>query len=516
MSNSEHSRSSQCPTPKQGCRTAARKLTRRFRLPEDGQAERFAAAQVQICREQPDLFPYLYPIQNYVRAGTSLPDSPSSASIMSKMRQNGGRCLRHLNDILPRRTIRADVLLCGVWVWERTQEIRLLDELLTGLLQSGRSVLVLIHRGTTSHQRLRETATDLDAGRRVTFLDPRGFLGRASDCLRLDDVPRRTETTLRRILDALRPAELTLAASARDPLAWTVRCHAMWTRWASRLRFDTAIVRCHWLPLCSSVSMTARQRGVPVTTLQQGVISHTMDVPVVADQYVCFGESSATTLRALDADFAEATGRGTQCQEYVPVGSLIDPIEPSTPPFEARTLLVIGQFTGWAVDYYGLEQHQNKLRRLIRRLLEDTSAVERVVIRPHPAAGDSSVWAQLRNEFPHLVHLSSSHDHPISDDLACSSVALGLFSGALATAAAWGRPTFFLRTPGGYATPDLAPFSAQTGTARELFDQIRSTLSDRKTYREACVASRRAASTYYHQGDASTFPASRIDELLTL
>jgi len=515
MSNSERSRPSPGPT-KQKSRTAARGLTRRFRLPEDGQAERFAAAQVQICREQPELFPYLYPIQNHVRGGTSLPAPPSSAALKSKLRRNGGRCLRRLNDILPRRTIRADVLLCGVWVWERTQEIRLLDELLTGLLQSGRSALVLIHRGTTSHQRLRETAAELDAGRRVTFLDPRGFFGRLSDRLRLDDVPRRTETTMRRILDVLRPVELTLTASVRDTLAWTVRCHAMWTRWAPHLQFDTAIVRCHWLPLCSSVSMTARQRGVPVTTLQQGVISHTMDVPVMADQYVCFGESSATTLRALDADFAETTGRTIQCQKYAPVGSLIDPIEPSTPPFGARTLLVIGQFTGWAVGYYGLEQHQKNLLRLIRRLLEDTSVVERVLIRPHPAASDSSVWVPLRNEFPHLVHLSPSHDHPISDDLARSSVALGLFSGALATAAAWSRPTFFLRTPGGYATPDLAPFSAQTGTARELFDQIHSTLSDRKTYREACAASRRAASAYYHRGDAATFPASQIDELLTL
>lgn len=480
-------------------REAGRRLVSRFRLPDGGQAERFAAAQVQVCRSAPTLFPYLYPLQNHVRDGTSPPSGPPD-SARARVKRFGGAQARRINDGLPRRTLQADVLLCGVWVWERPQEVELLEEVLAGLLRAGRSVLVLLHRGTASWRRLRRRARAFGAGDRVTLLDPRGRVGRAADRARLEEAWARTRTDVRRVLDSLRPAELTLDADAWSTMHWTARTRVLWERWADHLHFDAAVVRCHWLPLCSSVAQTARQRGVPVTTLQQGVVSHTMDVPVRADRYLCFGPASETTLRALDGDFASATGAPTQCDRYEPVGSLIDPVEAPPPAFEAGTLLVIGQFTGWATDYYGLHRHRDALLALVRRLLAEAEGLRQVVVRPHPADGNAALWSSLQEQFPARVALSSAYERSISVDLRQSSAVLGLFSGALATAAAWGRPTFFLQVDDGYRTPDLAPFSEQEGRADRLFERIRETMSDRTAYARTANACREAARHYFHQG----------------
>ena len=518
MSTSPSAQTTPRPGTEASPHEAARALTRRFGLPKGGQAERFAAAQVQICRKRPDLYPYVYPIQNHVREGTAPPNPPSSSkalrAVKGAIKRMGGRPLRAVNDHLPRPTYTADVLLCPTWVWERPQEIRLHIDLLTGLLKTGRSVLVLLRRGSTTAERMHEEAAALGAADQVTLLDPRGRLGRIQDRLHLDGTAGRARTDTQAVLDALRPAGLTLSADAYDMMAWTARCRQMWERWRPHLRFDAAVVRCHWLPLCSSVALTARERGVPVTTLQQGVVSHTMDVPVMADQYVCFGDASAGTLRSLDADVAEATGQPVQCTNYVPTGSLIDPIENPEPAFEAGTLLVIGQFTDWATDYYGLHDQKAALFSLLRRLLTDTETVAKVVVRPHPAASDAKTWEPLRTDFPQQVVFSDAHERPISYDFRRASAVLGLFSGALATAAAWGRPTFFLSDPNGFHTPDLAPFSGQSAPAASLVDRVRSTLENRSTYHREAHQAYEAASDYYCDGKSASFSPSFVDALM--
>jgi hypothetical protein len=420
-----------------------------------------------------------------------------------------------LNDRLPRSTYRADVLLCPIWVWERPQEIDLLADLFTGLLGTGRSVLILLHRGTTTYERLRRETKAWGAEDRVTLLDPRGTLGRLHDRLHLEGVIDETRAAAEQLCATLQPTGLTIDADAHESLAWTTRCRTLWARWAPHLQFNAAIVRCHWLPLCSDVAQTAHARGVPVTTLQQGVVSHTMDVPVRADRYVCFGEASRSALSALDRDFADAVDRPVQCTEYVPAGSLIDPIETPPPAFGTHTLLVVGQFTDWATDYYGLHDQKADLLDVLHRLLASGTELREVRVRPHPAATTHTTWAPLRADFPERVTLSDGHERPIADDLRDASAAIGLFSGALATAAAWGRPTFFLKPPGGFRTPDRAPFAGLAGTGGTLLERIQEVLQSRSAYRRQAQAARAAAANYYQGGEAAALTPSFVDGLLS-
>ena len=88
-----------------------------------------------------------------------------------------------------------------------------------------------------------------------------------------------------------------------------------WERLAPWLEFDALVARCHWHVLCSAVCRTALQRGKPVVTFQQGVITHTLDAPVTASKYVAFGPSSASFMAKVNRAFfkggrnAGVTGR---------------------------------------------------------------------------------------------------------------------------------------------------------------------------------------------------------------
>ena len=57
-------------------------------------------------------------------------------------------------------------------------------------------------------------------------------------------------------------------------------------------------------------------------TFQQGVISHTLDVPVTASTYIAFGKSSASFLARMNHAFFRAAKMPEPPVKYVDGGSL--------------------------------------------------------------------------------------------------------------------------------------------------------------------------------------------------
>src|SRR5208337_3983256 len=92
------------------------------------------------------------------------------------------------------------------------------------------------------------------------------------------------------------------------------------------VEFEAVVARCHWQTLCSPVCRTARERGRPVITFQQGVIGHTLDVPVTATKYIAFGHSSARYLARINRSFLSDVGAPEPVVEFIPGGSLFDNI----------------------------------------------------------------------------------------------------------------------------------------------------------------------------------------------
>lgn len=488
-------------------------LLESFAFPPRGAAEAFAAAQPLLYRHDPALHRYFYAIQKHVRfeENEDPPAWKQPAPLHRALARACHRAARHA----PRRRLAADVLLCGTWLWERPQENDLWARLLEGLLRRGASVLCLIHTGTGLFQRLKRLRAAHRGPGRVTFLDPRGLIGRLDERLGLDLACAKAWRDAQRLRAVLRAGGCSLSARAWPAILWTAAQELAWARWAPHLTFETAVVRCHWLPLCSAVARTGLRCGRKVATLQQGVVSHSLDAPVTAHQMLCFGDASARTLGAMDAAFAQETGRAVTCTDYAPVGSLIDPVLPLENNFERRTVLVVDQSTGWADAFYDLAAQNAALQQLVARLCAaEGGPACRVVIRPHPLGRTLAFWKELAARHPARCVISQPKERSFADDLRRSSVAVGLFSGALTTAAASGLPAYFLDVPGGYRTPDLACFEAtQFLSPDALFSEISRLCRDEAFYCGAQTRSRAAAAAY-HEGLAQPSGPELADAVL--
>lgn len=478
-------------------------MLERFHLPSE-RPHLFAEAQRLLYSVSPELQSHFLAVQNHLRR------APAGAGRMPPGRGRwAGAAARGLSRARPRRRHAVDVLLCGTWRWERPQENEMLARLLRSLLQRELTVLCLVHKRSSLYRRLARMVEQERLPGRVTFLDPVGVTGRLDARYGMGMARNQALRDIARVGEVLDAAGLSVDPQALPGFEWDAGLRLAWKAWEPYIDFSFALVRCHWLPLCSAVARTAIARGRRVVAFQQGVVSHSIDAPVMAHEYVCFGSPSADVLSAMDRGLAAATGRAVVCRRYHAVGSLFDPIVEAG-GFDRRTLLFFDQATDWALDYYGLEAQHEASRRLLLRLLEECPELHRLVVRPHPA-NPSHRWGELAALFPERVVISTA---PLAEDLRRSSVALSLFSGGTITAAASGLPAYFLTAPGGFRTPDLDSFTERhVVDEAEAFGTIGALLRDEGTYREVRRSSLQAAREYYAGGRACDFTAL-VDRIL--
>jgi hypothetical protein len=338
------------------------------------------------------------------------------------------------------------------------------------------------------------------AGRsgQVEFVDPASHLNAMDERLHSMVARIRGQAAFEETVRVLEPHGLNPGQEVRagfERIAFYVEA---WERLEPWVEFDAVVARCHWLPLCSPVCRTARQRGKPVITFQQGVIGHTLDVPVTASKYVAFGQPSASFLARMNSRFFQAAELRQPPVEYVEGGCLVDKVIPLPDQFAHQTLLLV-DVPPAPGDFYGIESQGQALMELAERLLTAELPLRRVVIRPHPFWSnlDLESCKRLVRQHPDRCELS----HPswsLEDDLRRSSIVAGILSGVLTVAAACGLPAIFLETEHGYTTGDLACFSPrQTLLPDAAFCEIRKILTDRQAYAEAQTEALKNAREYY-------------------
>ncbi|MGO8787154.1 MAG: hypothetical protein ACLQVL_07195 [Terriglobia bacterium] len=415
----------------------------------------------------------------------------------------------------PRRKIKGDVLFCPVPHLRRETEIRFLVRTLLGLAQTDAKVLCLLPVDAPCRD---ELDAQLAAGGRsgqVTFIDPATPLNPMEARLRWRAARMRGHLALEETVQILEPHGLSPGREVESGFEHTASFVEAWERLAPCVEFDAVVVRCHWNTLCSPVCRTARQRGKPVITFQQGVVGHTLDVPVTASKYVAFGQSSASFLARLNRRFFQSAGMPEPPVEYVNGGCLFDTVTALPDQFARQTLLMVDVPTEPG-DFYGLESQCQALLQLAERLLAAELPLLRLVIRPHPYWSnlDFQLCKSLVRKYSTRCELS----HPawsLEDDLRRSSAVVGIFSGVLTVASACGLPTVFLETDGGYTTADLACFSPdQTLLPDAAFCALGKILTDRQAYAEAQTQALRNAREYYANGTSLKLDAAFFESLL--
>jgi hypothetical protein len=478
-----------------------------------GRIAAYSQMQQHLYRHDTTLQDYFLPLQSGI---------PTSPRVKSRDRHASSRLIESaihgahkVSRFRPSRKIKTDVLFCPMPYFGRQTENQFLVRTLLGLAQTDAKILCLLPAGAPYRDEL--VAQLAAAGRdgQVSFIDP--ALPFSQGGARLQSIVGRmrgrsafAETV--RILEPHGLAPSLVAKAGFERAGYFVEA---WERLAPWVEFDAVIARCHWQALCSPVCRTAQQRGKPVITFQQGVIGHTLDVPLTASKYVAFGQPSATFLARVNRRFFQAASMAEPPVEYVKGGCLFDTIAVLPDQFALQTLLLV-DLPNVPGDFYGVESQCRALLQLAKRLLTANLPLRRLLIRPHPYWNDLDFedCKRLVREHPARCELS----HPawsLADDLRRSSAAVGIFSGALTVASACGLPTIFLQTDRGYKTGDLDCFSpCQTLLPDAAFCEIEQILTDRQAYAEARTQALRSGREYYADGTNLDLNATFFERLL--
>jgi hypothetical protein len=470
-----------------------------FHSPNDHIAK-FAEMQVRLYRHDAGLQDYFIMLQEDTLA------SPRAGSrdrgVVSRSIDWAIHAAHTVSQVGPRRKIKADVLFCPMPYFDRKTEIQFLIRTVLALAQTDATILCLLPMGAPYREELDARLAAAGRTSQVSFIDPAAALNPLESRLRGEVARLRGRAAFEETVQILEPYGLSPGLELRSNFEHVALFTESWERLAPHVEFDALVSRCHWHVLCSPVCRTALQRGKPVITFQQGVITHTLEAPVTASKYVAFGPSSASFLARINRAFFQSVGRPELPVEYVSGGSFYDNVFALPDQFDRQTLLMVDEPTHRGQSrFYGLESQSQGLLDLAERILTADLPLRRIIIRPHPYWSNLDFDACLRLVREHGDRCELSHPAwSLEDDLRRTSVALGIFSGVLTVASACGLPSVFLRTECGYSTGDLDCFSRQTFLPDAAFSVISKILSDREAYTGARALALRNAREYYANG----------------
>lgn len=414
------------------------------------------------------------------------------------------------------KTIKADVLFCPMANFTRKTENRFLTRAILGLAQTGAKIVCLLQSNAPCKQELETQLLAAGAEGQVTFIDPLGQPASIESRLRSQTARMRGREAHQKISQILLQHGLAPPDAPTDDFHQIAVFLEAWERLAPSIDFDAVVARCHWHPLCSPVCRTGLERGKPVITFQQGVIGHTLDTPVTASTFVTFGPSSASFLNRLNRAFFNAAKGSEPVTEYVSGGCLYDNIVSLPDQFDHQTVLMVDvpQPRGQG-EFYGIECQCQALLELADKLLSSRPSL-RLIIRPHPYWGDLDLRACQLLAREHEFRCELSHPAwSLEDDLRRSSVAVGIFSGALTVASACGLPTIFLQTEHGYTTGDLACFAdGQMLLPDAAYEEINDILTHTQAYAAARNRALRNAREYYAGGGNLALDGAFFERLL--
>ena len=413
------------------------------------------------------------------------------------------------------RRIKTDILFSPTLYFGRKTEVHFLKRTLLGLADTGAQILCLLPLYTPLHRNLELELTAAGRERQVTFLDPETPLNSLDMRTHALAAELRGRAAHAKVVDILEPYGVSPTRWSLGDFEKTAHYIEAWERLAPSIDFEAIVARCHWYNLSSPICRTGLQRGKPVITFQQGVVDHTLDVPITASKFVAFGASSASVLAESNRRFFDAVGSLEPPVEFVSAGSLFDAVFPLPDQFELRSLLVVDSHSA-AGDPWGTGTEVQALLQLAEKILNAGLPLNRLVIRPHPDWSNHDLGACLQLVREHRDVCELSHPAwPLEEDLHRASVVAGIASGVLTVASASGLPTVFLRTEQGFNIRDLECFSpAQTLLPEAAFREVSRLLTDSEAYAEARRVATRNASWYYAGGANAALDGAFFTRLL--
>lgn len=485
-----------------------------FHSPQEN-ISRLAEMQVHLYRHETALQDYFYALDLDVFGRPRDPNEERRR--ISKLKGWSVQAVSQASRLIRPKRIKTDVLYSPTLYFGRKTEVNLLRKTLFGLVGAGAEVLCLLPVHAPFRQELFAQLESLGYAKQVTFLDPLFPTNQVDARTRQFASRSRGHLAFARAFEILEPHGLTPTRWALPDFEKSAEYIEAWERLAPSIEFGAVVARCHWYDLSSSICRAGLERGKPVITFQQGVVDHTLDVPITASKFVAFGASSVSVLAEANRRFSEAVRSPNRPVEYIPAGSLFDVITNLPNQFSFRSLLLVDSHSV-VRDPWGTGNEATALMNLAERMLEAKLPLKRLIIRPHPhwTSHDLSACLRLAKEYRDVCELSHPA-WPLEDDLGRASIVAGVASGVLTVASASGLPTIFLRTEGGFKIQDLECFApAQTLYPDAAFSKMVELLTDREAYSDSRDVAMRNASEYYAKGANAVLDGAFFTSLLNV
>jgi len=485
-----------------------------FHSPQ-GNISRLAEMQVHLYRHEPALQDYFYALDLDVFGRPRDPNQERRR--ISKLKAWSVQAVGQASRFVRPRRIKTDVLYSPTLYFGRNSEVSLLKKTLFGLAEAGAEVLCLLPVHAPFRQELTAELEAAGYAKQVTFLDPAFPMNQVDARTRPSASRSRGHLAFAKAVEILEPHGLTPTRWALPDFERSAEYIEAWERLAPSIEFGAVVARCHWYDLSSPICRTGLERGGPVITFQQGVVDHTLDVPITASKFVAFGASSVSVLAEANRRFSDAVRSPKRPAEYIPAGSLFDVITKLPDQFSLQSLLLVDSHSV-ARDPWGTGKEAIALVDLAERVLKAKLPLKRLIIRPHPhwTSHDLSACLRLGREYRDVCELSHPV-WPLEDDLGRATMVAGIASGVLTVASASGLPTIFLRTEGGFRIQDLECFAPeQTLLPDEAFRRISQLLTDHDAYAEARETAMRNAGNYYEKGANAVLNGAFFTSLLNV
>lgn len=485
-----------------------------FHFPEGGEAKAFWQAQQILAKEDPHFYKYFrYLIYNVEFTESQFVEKNKilikiSFKIYQKIKLLSLSLISFLAKFNQKTKFNYDILINPSFsTISRKSEQKILVKLVNACFSLNQKV------GLVSDSRTNNIFRDLfKTNEYIHLVDLNEFLGERVEKIIFFISQKITKLDLYFIKKILATKNIQIKRNINcDSLVFS---ELAWQYLLGSINFDIAILRCEWDENSFSIKEYAKVINKPVVCFQHGVISHSLDIPVTVNRFFTFGEQSARLLQSLNEQFYQLTYQNYKKVEFCAVGSIIDPIVKIENNFAKKTVLIIDQSVGRAVNFNGLKNQINELNCLTENLLE-LEDIEKIIVRPHPQASFSEFWNDCLENFSNKFEVSDPK-LSLTSDIARSSIAIGLFSGALITCASSGLPSYFLTCDNAYYTPDLECFRENFIIPKEhLYSEINHILKDEVAYLLKREESLKASQAYYKNNSNCVLDKSFFNEYIT-
>ncbi|MCK8517532.1 hypothetical protein [Methanoculleus sp. 7T] len=481
-----------------------------FCFPPGATAEAAIAAQMALYSSPyyRELLPYFAGLETRFEQGNHKSDENLTPP---EYRDVSSRYLKLKNCVLRgKKKISGDVLVVGEC--SRPAEIDMMKRLINGLSQQKRTIIYLTFSNTTEYREIQTFAKEIGI-KDIEFLDfySRDIIQRVI----LRTIARNRAVYNWQIIHDLLPEGISIHGNPLDIMIGTATAQTAWEHYRPYIQFNEVFVRNHWNPLSATIAIDAIEEGKTVVTTQHGVISTPEAfTPIIATKILCFGSASENILSKVDQELAFQAKRSPYCQDFIPIGSFFDNISELPSNFDKKTMLVIDQHLPWTEQFYGIKEEFQTLQSTIDDISNSNTGLEKLIVRLHPRNKIPHYWLELVHQYPEFVEISDPVHNSLSDDLKRSSLTFGLFSGALATAAARGIPPMFLWQPGWYYTPDLSCFVRDFFfKPDEILTGIKHFMSNLEAYETLRQKAIDSSFRYYHGRKMCDFDPELIERI---